>query len=227
VQAGSGFSSGRIFNSPCVKFIGGRPRCSIGCAIFRPQVQEAGHDPAATMCSNGPDRVKPARPALSQHVPTFDQGSIVRRETILVIWIGGLVLAVTLYLVGPDRFVDACLNLIDTVDTAFRSLVAALGGQAYNAVRSLAIALYFVFVVLAVLASQRGHRSVGALFIVTVVFLALVWRPYDDFPTPINRWIGALVLVVVGAVVMTQRLTIPPHRRDGPPPPYPPGGRSP
>lgn len=150
-----------------------------------------------------------------------------RRETILTIWIGGLVLAAALYLIGPDRFVDACLNLVDAIDTAFRNLVATLGAQAYNAVRALAIALYVVFVVLAVLASRRGHRGVGALFIVTGVFLALVWRPYDDFPTPINRWIGALALVVVGAVVMTQRLTAPPYRRDGPPPPYPPGGRAP
>lgn len=150
-----------------------------------------------------------------------------RRETILMIWIGGLVLAVALYLIGPDRFFDTFLDLIDTIDVAFRNVVAALGAQAYNAVRALAIALYVVFVVLALLASQRGHRGMGALFIVTVVFLALVWRPYDDFPTPINRWIGALVLVIVGAVVMTQRLTAPPHRRDRPPPPYPPGGRAP
>ena len=64
----------------------------------------------------------------------------------------------------------------------------------------LAIALYVVFVVLAVLASQRGHRGIGALLVVTVVFLALVWRPYDDFPAPIGRWIAALVLVIVGAV---------------------------
>lgn len=107
-----------------------------------------------------------------------------RRESILVIWIGGFVLAVALYLIGPDRFLDACLDLIDGIDTAFRNLVAMLGAQVYGAVRAAAIALYVVFVILAVLASQRGHRGVGALLVVTVVFLALVWRPYDDFPFP-------------------------------------------
>jgi hypothetical protein len=151
----------------------------------------------------------------------------VRRETILMIWIGGLVLAVALYLIGPDRFFDAVLNLGDTIDAAFRNLVAMLGAQTYSVVRALAIALYVVFAVLALLASQRGHRGLGALLVVSAVYVILVWRPYDTFPAPISRWIAALVLVVVGAVVMTQRLTVPPFVRDRPLPPYPPGGRAP
>lgn len=150
-----------------------------------------------------------------------------RRETILMIWIGGLVLAVALYLIGPDRFFDAVLNLGDTIDAAFRNLVAMLGAQTYSVVRALAIALYVVFAVLALLASQRGHRGLGALLVVSAVYVILVWRPYDTFPAPISRWIAALVLVVVGAVVMTQRLTVPPFVRDRPLPPYPPGGRAP
>jgi hypothetical protein len=155
------------------------------------------------------------------------EGGIVRRESILVIWIGGFVLAVALYLIGPDRFFDACLDLIDTIDAAVRNLVAMLGAQTYGAVRALAIAIYVVFAVLAFLASQRGHRGVGALVVVSAVLLALVWRPYDAYPAPISRWIAALALVVVGAVVMTQRLSAPPLRQKGPPPPYPPGGRAP
>jgi hypothetical protein len=144
-----------------------------------------------------------------------------------MIWIGGLVLAVALYLIGPDRFFDALLNLSDTIDAAFRNLVAMLGAQTYSVVRALAIALYVVFAVLALLASQRGHRGLGALLVVSAVYVILVWRPYDTFPAPISRWIAALVLVVVGAVVMTQRLTVPPFVRDRPLPPYPPGGRAP
>ncbi len=149
-----------------------------------------------------------------------------RRESILIIWIGGFVLAVALYVTGPDRFFDACVNLVAEIDGAFRTLVATLGAQTYAVVRALAIAIYVVFAVLAVLASQRGRRGVGALAVVTVVFLVLVWRPYDGFPAPVSRWIAALALVVVAAVVMTQRLTAAPLRRDGPPPPYPPGGRA-
>jgi len=152
----------------------------------------------------------------------------VRRESILMIWVGGFVLAAALYWIGPDRFFDACLNLIDDFDAAVRAVVAMLGAQTYSVVRALAIALYVVFAVLAFLASQRGHRGIGALFVVSAVFLVLVWRPYDPYPAPIGRWIAALILVVVGALIMTQRLTVPPDRRDGlPPPPYPPGGRLP
>ena len=149
-----------------------------------------------------------------------------------MIWIGGLVLAVALYLIGPDRFLDACLTLVDQVDAFFRSLVAMLGAQAYGVIRALAIAIYVVFVVLVVLAVQRGHRGAGALVVVTAVLLVLVWHPYDPYPAPLSRWLAALALVLVGALVMTQRLTGPPFPRSGPahgdrPPPYPPGGRSP
>jgi hypothetical protein len=142
-----------------------------------------------------------------------------------MIWAGGFALAVALYLIGPDRFFDACANLIDAIDAAFRSLVAALGAKTYGVVRAFAIAIYVVFAVLAFMASQRGQRGIGALVVVTAVLLILVWRPYDLYPAPISRWIAALVLVVVGALVMTQRLTAMPSTRNGPPPPYPPGGR--
>ena len=84
-----------------------------------------------------------------------------RRESILMIWIGGFVLAAALYWIGPDRFLDACLNLIDSLDTTVRNLVAMLGAQTYGVVRALAIAMYVVFAVLAFLASQRGHRGIG------------------------------------------------------------------
>jgi hypothetical protein len=177
------------------------------------------------MCGLGVNRIEAGQ--FDCQPSTLTKGNIVRRETILMIWIGGFVLAAALYLIGPDRFLDACINLIDWVDVAFRNLVAVLGAQTYGVVRALAIALYLVFALLALLASQRGHRGMGALVAVTVLLLMLVWRPYDAYPAPLGRWIGALALVVVGALVMTQRLTVPPPRRNGPPPPYPPGGRLP
>jgi hypothetical protein len=141
-----------------------------------------------------------------------------------MIWIGGVVLAVVIYAVGPDQFLDACLNLFDTIDRVFRTLVLTLGAQVYGVVRAVTIALYVVFAVLAFLAAQRGQRGVWAFIIVTLVFLFLVWRPYDGYPAPANRWIVAFALVLVGAIVMTQRL-LGPQRRDAPPwpPRMPPG----
>jgi hypothetical protein len=143
-----------------------------------------------------------------------------------MIWAGGFVLAVALYLIGPDRFFDACLDLMARFDSVFRNFVAALGVKAYGVIRAAAIGIYVVFVVLAFMASHRGHRGIGALVAVTVVLLILVWRPYDLYPAPISRWIVALILAVAGAVVMTQRLTASLPRRNGPPPPYPPGGHA-
>jgi uncharacterized membrane-anchored protein len=140
-----------------------------------------------------------------------------------MIWIGGLVLAVALYMIGPDRFFDVCFAVIDAIDAVFRNLVTALGAQTYGVVRAFAIAIYVVFAVLAFLASQRGLRGFWALIVVTAVLTALVWRPYAVYPAPISRWIAALVLVVVGAVIMTQRLMMTTPRRNGPLPPYPPG----
>ncbi len=140
-----------------------------------------------------------------------------------MIWIGGFVLAVALYVVGPDRFIDACWDLIDTIDDAFRALVAQLGAQTYGVVRALALAIYVVFAVLCVLASQRGHHGFWPLIVVTAVFFMLTWHPFGIYPAPLSRWMAALALVVIAAVVMTQRLTAAPPNRGGPPPPYPPG----
>ena len=144
-----------------------------------------------------------------------------------MIWIGGFMLAAALYLIGPDRFFDALLNLGDAINASFRTLVAMLGAQTYGVIRALAIAIYVVFAVLALLASQRGHRGLVALVAVSAAYLSLVWRPYDSYPAPLGRWMVALALVVVGAVVMTQRLIAPPFVRDRPLPPYPPGSRAP
>lgn len=138
-----------------------------------------------------------------------------------MIWIGGFVLAIALYAVGPDRFFDACLDLIDTIEAALRDLVAQLGARSYGVVRAFAIAIYVVFAVLCVLASRRGLRGFWPLIIVTAVFMALTWHPFGIYPAPLSRWIVALALVVVAAIIMTQRLISPPTPRIVPP--YPPG----
>ena len=140
-----------------------------------------------------------------------------------MIWIGGFVLAVLLYLIGPDRFFDALWDITDTIDAAARNLVIQLGARTYAVVRALTIAIYIVFAVLAVLASQRGHRGMWALTVVTVVCAVLIWRPFGIYPAPLSRWLTALILVVIGAAVMTKRLVAPSGMLRGPVPPFPPG----
>ncbi len=139
-----------------------------------------------------------------------------RRDTLVMIWIGGLVLAAAIYVVGPDQFLDVCLTVLDLIDDWIRRLVLTLGAQIFGVVRALAIALYVVFAVLAFLAAQRGRRGIWALIVVTVTFLMLVWRPYSEFPVPVGRWVIAFTLALVAAIVMTQRLLAPPPGPGGP-----------
>ena len=75
-------------------------------------------------------------------------------------------------------------------------LIEALSTRAFDAVRAAAIALYVVFVVLAILARRGGHRSGGALFIVSALFLLLVGTHWYQ---PGTKWFSAAVLAGVGA----------------------------
>ena len=153
------------------------------------------------------------------------EGGLVRRQSILRIWVGGLVLAVLLYAIGPDRFFDSFFGFYDRIEVVFHNLATILGAQVFSVARAAAIAIYIVFSILAFLASQRGHRGFGAWVTVTVLGAILVWRPFSEMPAEGSRWILALLLVVVGALTMTQRLmAAPPYHRSGPPP-YPPGQR--
>lgn len=146
-----------------------------------------------------------------------------RRNTIGMIWIAGLVLAALLYVAGPDRFVDRCLDLLDALNNAVHAIVISLGAEAYDVVHALALALLVVFVVLGLLASRRGVRAGWAMVVVPVAFLMLVWRPFGYGPVPAGRWLAALVLALAGAVAMTRRLTDPPPPQSGPwvPPRWP------
>lgn len=136
-----------------------------------------------------------------------------------MIWVGGIVLAILIYAIGPDRFFDSVMNFFDTIDAVFRNFALSLGAQAYGVVRALAIAFWVVFAILCFLASQRGLRGIWALIVVTVIGLLLVWRPYGG-TAPISHWVLTLALVLIGAGTMTQRLTAAP-RIPGPPP-FPP-----
>ena len=129
-----------------------------------------------------------------------------RRNTITVTWVCGLALAAGLYATGPDRFLEMVLDVTARLQDGFVALVALLGAQAFDVVRSLAIALFVVFLVLGLLAAGRGLKARSALVAVSAVFLALVWRPHSNFAAPGSHWLGALLLAATGAGVMTRRL---------------------
>jgi uncharacterized membrane protein YoaK (UPF0700 family) len=139
------------------------------------------------------------------------------RRTIAAIWLGGAVLMVALYVIGPSHFIEECEALFTQFWSFVGDLIEALMQRAFDAVRAAAIALYVVFVVLALLAGHRGIRSGGALFVVTVLFVLLVGTQWYE---PATKWFSAAMLAGVGAAVMTGRLMRPPPLRRDPRDPW-------
>jgi hypothetical protein len=136
----------------------------------------------------------------------------VDQRTITLIWIGGGVLALLVYLAGPDAFLSNVWGVLDNLEDSFRRVLAFLGTQAFDVVRAAAIAIYIVFLVLGGLALHRGVRAIGVLIFVSLAMLLLVWRPHEASYVSSTRWLAALSLSLIGAVVLTQRLVNPRSR---------------
>ena len=133
------------------------------------------------------------------------------RKTIGLIWLGGIGLMLALYAIGPQHFIAVCEQFVADAVTWLSDLIESLMLRAFEVVRAAAIALYVVFVVLSVLAMQRGMRAGGALVVVSVVFLLLVrtsWYGADE------KWFAAAVLAAVAAGMLTRRLIVGPPTRD-------------
>ena len=145
------------------------------------------------------------------------------RNTIASIWIAGIVLALIVYVTGPDRFVFAAFDLGQRLWWNLQDALHHISIAAFDLVRALAIGLYFVFVALAVLAIRQGGRGQGALIAVSLGFLFLVWPSANDGFFAHSRWMAALLLVTVSALAMTRRLTQPDPSpwRPGAMPPHP------
>ncbi len=131
------------------------------------------------------------------------------RSTITAIWAAGILLALIVYLTGPDRFVFAAFDFIQRTWWALQDALRDISIAAFDLVRAVAIGLYFVFVALAVLAIRQDGRGAAALVAVTLVFLALVWHSSGESFGAHTRWMAALLLTCVGALTMTRRLTHP------------------
>jgi hypothetical protein len=140
----------------------------------------------------------------------------VDRRTITLIWVGGGVLMLAIYAIGPEHFIASCAQFVADAMTWLGNLIDTLMVRAFDVVRAAAIAMYAVFVVLAVLAMRRGQRVGGMLLVVSVVFLLLArtdWYGSDA------RWFAAAVLTAVAALVLTNRLIHAPRPR-GPADPW-------
>ena len=136
------------------------------------------------------------------------------RNTIAIIWAAGIVLALIVYVTGPDRFVFATFDVIQRAWWSLQEALLNFSVAAFDLVRALAIGLYFVFVALAILTIRHGGRGRGALVAVSLVFFCLIWRSAGEGFGAHTRWMTALLLTAVAALSMTRRLT----RRNEPSP---------
>ena len=131
-------------------------------------------------------------------------GGSLRKDPVVIVWAVGIVVAVLIYLAGPEHFFFWLFDLLDRARFSLATAIENLSFAGLNILRAAAIGLFVVFVVLALLVIRAGRRGRAALLLVGGTFLLLAsTRHGGDANT---RWFGALVLAGVGAAVMTQRL---------------------
>jgi hypothetical protein len=135
----------------------------------------------------------------------------VDRRAIALIWLGGIVLMVAIYAFGPQQFIVTCEQFIANTMWWLSNVIETLMLRAFEVVRAAAIAMYIVFIVLAILAVRAGLRTGAMLVVVSVVFLLLVRTDWYGSDT---RWFAAAVLTAVAAAVLTQRLIHAPRPRN-------------
>lgn len=125
-----------------------------------------------------------------------------RPGPVLAAWVGGLLLAATAVLLGPDRLLAALGDLVGTLGDALERIGQLFGARALELARGLAIGMFATFVALCLLAQRQGRPARTALVVVAVLWLVLVSSAEGD---P-GRWGMALLLALAGALTMTRRV---------------------
>jgi hypothetical protein len=138
-----------------------------------------------------------------------------RPDPIALVWIGGIVLAVLAFVMGPTHLVSEALDALQRAAWYVDDLVRSLGDITINLERAVAIGLYGTFLGLSLLALHRGAPALGGLIVVSIVFLLLVWGAEGPGAGANLRWAAALVLAALAALSITRRLAA----RPPPPPP--------
>ncbi len=124
------------------------------------------------------------------------------RNTVAIVWLGGAMLALLFYLIGPWDVMQSVWLALDRLQYTLNSSITLLFNQAFDVVHAVALALFAVFIALAVLGSQRGVRG-GGITGITVLFVGLI--VIGGYQSRIC-WLAALLVAFAGAVHMTQRL---------------------
>ena len=127
------------------------------------------------------------------------------RRPVAVIWIVGLLLALLLYLRQPEHVLDGIEAALAAAEQRFDGFIISLSRQSILVVRALAIALFVVFVALAVIAAQRGLPARRMLLVVAFLYIVLLWHPFSGLILA-RDWVFAFLISAVASLVMTRRL---------------------
>jgi hypothetical protein len=129
-----------------------------------------------------------------------------RPDPVTLAWIGGIVLAVLAYAVGPEHVVSVALDAVQRASWYADELVHRLSSATIAAMRAVAIGLYGTFVILSLMALRRGAPAIGSLVVITLLFLLLVWGAEGSGAGANLRWLIALALAALAALNATRRL---------------------
>ena len=125
------------------------------------------------------------------------------RNTVLMIWGFGALIALLLIFAGPNPVERALQDAFDQVELA----IDRLNGPTMQVVRGVAIALFCVFLALCGLALRRGQPAIGIAIVVSVLFLLLAGHVFA-YVIFLHRphWVLALLLALFAALTMTRRV---------------------
>jgi hypothetical protein len=129
-----------------------------------------------------------------------------RLDPVTLVWVGGIVLAVLAYVVGPSHVVTVVLQALEQAAAFVRDLAHQLTSATIAVLRAAAIGLFGTFVGLTLLGLRRGGGGIGGLIVVSLLFLLLVWGADGEGSGSNLRWVAALVIAGLSALSATQRL---------------------
>ena len=127
------------------------------------------------------------------------------RRPVAIVWIVGLLLALLLYLRQPEHLLDGVGLVLSDIERRFDGFVISLSYQSILIVRALAIALFVVFVALAIIAAQRGLPARRMLLVVAFLYIVLLWHPFSGLILA-HDWVFAFLISAIASLVMTRRL---------------------
>jgi hypothetical protein len=125
------------------------------------------------------------------------------RNTVMLIWVGGILVALIAYLADPGALINSALDLLAAGIAALQRFVANLSALGSEIIRALAVGLFVTFVAMAVLAIRQGGKGRMALFTVSSMFVLLL---REGSAASNERWVAAFALAATGALVMTARV---------------------